>query len=75
MKPLLEEVTLIVYGWRSVQPGTLSWVFPSLATAITAANALRNAARWAIVRGRRDQVQTVDVESERREGAVLIEQS
>ena len=28
MNPLFDQVTLVVYGWKSVQPGTLSWVFP-----------------------------------------------
>jgi hypothetical protein len=45
------EVTLVVYGWENVQPGTLSWVFPSFAAAMTAARALRNATQWAIMGG------------------------
>jgi hypothetical protein len=45
------EVTLVVYGWQNVQPGTLSWVFPSFAAAMKAAGALRNATQWAIVDG------------------------
>ena len=45
------EVTLVVYGWQNVQPGTLSWVFPSFEAAIRAARALRNATQWAIMGG------------------------
>ncbi|HSQ62330.1 MAG TPA: hypothetical protein VLM85_03920 [Polyangiaceae bacterium] len=45
------EVTLVVYGWQNVQPGTLSWVFPSFDAAMKAANALRNATQWAILDG------------------------
>ncbi len=45
------EVTLVVYGWHNVQPGTLSWVFPSFDAAMKAANALRNATQWAIMAG------------------------
>src|SRR5690349_10887510 len=46
------EVTLVVYGWHNVQPGTLSWVFPSFDAAMKAASALRNATQWAIMGGR-----------------------
>jgi hypothetical protein len=47
-----EVVTLVVESWSGgVQPGRLSWVFPSLAAALEAASALRNAATWRIVRG------------------------
>ncbi len=45
------EVTLVVYGWHNVQPGTLSWVFPSFEAAMRAARALRNATQWAIMGG------------------------
>lgn len=45
------EVTLVVYGWHNVSPGTLSWVFPSFDAAMKAANALRNATQWAIMGG------------------------
>lgn len=48
---LAREVTLVVYGWQNVQPGTLSWVFPSFSAAMKAANALRNATQWAILDG------------------------
>lgn len=49
--PVAKEVTLVVYGWSNVQPGTLSWVFPSFEAAIRAARALRNATQWAIMGG------------------------
>ncbi len=48
----IAEVTLVVYGWHNVQPGTLSWVFPSFDAAMKAASALRNATQWAIMGGR-----------------------
>jgi hypothetical protein len=73
IKPLIEEVTLVVYGWTSVEPGTLAWVFPSLGAAVAAAHAMRNAVRWAIVRGPRGETD-VDVEEERERGSVLVEQ-
>src|SRR5580692_1792046 len=43
-----EAVTLVVYGWTAAEPGTLWWAFPSVAAALAAANAMRNAVRWAI---------------------------
>lgn len=49
--PLVESVTLIVYGWKNVQPGTLEWVFPSVAAAMHAARAMSNAVEWAVVAG------------------------
>jgi hypothetical protein len=51
--PIIDSVTLIIYGWKSVQPGTLSWVFPSVAAAAHAAHAMTNAARWAVFAGNR----------------------
>lgn len=74
MNPIVQQVTLVVYGWQSVQPGTIHWVFPSLAAALTAVRAMRNAVRWAIVAGSREE-QTVDVEDERQRGTVLAEQA
>jgi hypothetical protein len=68
----IEEVTLIVYGWENVQPGTLSWVFPSLRSALAAVRAMRNAVRWAVLNGiEADE----DVESARENGRVLVEVS
>jgi hypothetical protein len=54
MNPLFEQVTLVVYGWKNVEPGTLSWVFPSVSAAVGAARAMTNAVRWAIVAGKRE---------------------
>ena len=71
-KELVDQVTLVVYGWHNVQPGTLSWVFPSVTAAVAAARAMTNAVRWAIVRGRRT-TPNLDVEAERASGLVLIE--
>jgi hypothetical protein len=73
MASLVEQVTLVVYGWKNVEPGTLSWVFPSLTTALAAARTMTNASRWSIVAGRRDA--EVDVDEERSHGAVLVEQA
>ncbi|MDB4941724.1 MAG: hypothetical protein JWP97_1258 [Labilithrix sp.] len=64
------SVTLFVYGWENVQPGPLSWVFPSLRAALSAVKAMRNAIGWAIVSG---QESTID--AARAKGAILIEQS
>ncbi len=87
MNPLLEQVTLVVYGWKSVEPGTLSWVFPSVGAAVSAARAMKNAVRWAIVAGRsaRAESDTEDEEASakqvdaldeaRANGAVLVEQA
>ncbi len=71
----IEEVTLIVYGWENVQPGTLSWVFPSLRSALGAVRAMRNAVRWAVLHGivSDDDDAARDVESARESGLVLVE--
>ncbi len=68
----VSQVTLIVYGWSSVEPGTLAWVFPSFAAAMVAVRAMKNAVRWAIVAGRRADIE-VDVEQARAHGLVLAE--
>lgn len=65
-------VTLIVYGWETVEPGILSWVFPSLASALFAAGAMKNATRWAVLMGARAH-QALDVDEERASGRVLAE--
>ncbi len=77
MNPILEQVTLVVYGWKSVEPGTLSWVFPSVGAAVAAARAMKNAVRWAILAGRRSTSDDEDegLEQARAHGAVLIEQA
>jgi len=70
---LVRQVTLVVYEWHNVEPGTLSWVFPSVQAALAAARAMKNAVKWAVIAGRRTQ--KVDVESERASGLVLAEQA
>lgn len=45
------KVTLCVTGWRNVQPGRLSWVFPTVDSAVHAAQAMRNAAEWVVLDG------------------------
>ena len=66
-----EGVTLFVYGWESVEPGPLSWAFPSLRAALDAVKTMRNAVEWCIVAG--SECTTVD--AARAKGAVLIEQN
>ena len=46
-----ELVTLVVTAWHNVEPGVLSWSFPSFAAALAAAGALRNAVEWLILEG------------------------
>src|SRR5207237_418674 len=48
---LPQEVTLFVYGWENVEPGPLSWAFPSLRAALDAVRTLRNAVEWCVVSG------------------------
>lgn len=48
---LADLVTLVVTAWHNVEPGVLSWSFPSFASALAAAGALRNAVEWLIVEG------------------------
>lgn len=69
-KQIADQVTLIVYGWHNVEPGTLSWVFPSYDAAMSAAGAMRNAVRWAIVAGKR----WTTLDEARAHNAVLAEQ-
>jgi len=66
-----EAVTLFVYGWESVEPGPLSWAFPSLRAALDAVKTMRNAVEWCIVAGS----EWVSVDAARAKGAVLIEQN
>jgi hypothetical protein len=66
-------VTLIVYGWKMVEPGTLWWVFPSVSTALAAARAMTNAVKWAIVQGP-PKGAIVDIGRARAAGSVLVEQ-
>lgn len=66
-----EVVTLFVYGWENVEPGPLSWPFPSLRSALDAVRTMRNAVEWCIVAG----VEWTDIETAREQGAILIEQN
>ena len=70
--PALNDVTLVVYEWHNVEPGTLSWVFPSLNAALEAVRAMKNAVRWLVLRGRRSEP-PADVDEERARGFVLCE--
>lgn len=62
------KVTLCIYGWQNVQPGTLSWVFPSLETALHAARAMRNALDWVVLEG---PIPHTEIEWARRRGVSL----
>ncbi len=64
------RVTLYVYGWHNVEPGPLSWAFPSLRAALDAVRTMRNAVQWCIVSGNGWS----SVDHARAEGAVLVEQ-
>jgi hypothetical protein len=68
-------VTLVIYGWHESEPGTLAWVFPSLAAALRAVRAMRNAIAWLIVRGKRAFDGEVDIEALRRAGAIIVERA
>ncbi|MBX3186287.1 MAG: hypothetical protein KF819_04695 [Labilithrix sp.] len=65
------DVTLYVYGWHNVEPGPLSWVFPSLRAALDAVETMKNAVSWCIVSG----TEWPSMDDAREEGAVLIEQN
>ncbi len=66
----VQSVTLFVFGWHVVEPGPLSWAFPSLRAALGAVRTMKNAAQWCIVRG----AEWSSIEAARAQGAVLIEQ-
>jgi hypothetical protein len=66
-----QGVTLFVYGWENVEPGPLSWAFPSLRTALDAVRTMRNAVAWCIASGS----EWSSMDDARAEGAVLIEQN
>jgi len=74
MRSSSKPVTLVVYGWREIEPGTMAWVFPSLKAALRAVRAMRNAIAWLVVRGTRAFDGEVDVAAIRRAGGVLVEQ-
>lgn len=65
------NVTLFVYGWENVEPGPLSWVFPSLRAALEAVRTMRNAVEWSICSG----ADWTDIDTARAKGAVLVEQN
>lgn len=70
-KPAVKRaVTLFVYGWENVEPGMLSWSFPSLRAALDAVQRMRNAIGWCVVEG----TGWVDLDSARAHGAILVEQ-
>lgn len=64
------EVTLFVHGWHNVEPGLLSWTFPSLRAALDAVKRMKNAIGWCVVSG----TGWSDLETARASGAVLVEQ-
>jgi hypothetical protein len=66
-----EGVTLFVYGWDNVEPGPLSWAFPSLRAALDAVRTMRNAVEWCIVSG----IEWASIDAARAKGAVLVEQN
>ncbi len=66
----VEAVTLFVFGWHNVEPGPLSWAFPSLRAALAAVRTMKNAAQWCIVRG----AEHASIEAARANGAGLVEE-
>ena len=64
------EVTLFVHGWHNVEPGLLSWTFPSLRSALDAVQRMKNAIGWCVVSGTGWR----DLDTARASGAVLVEQ-
>lgn len=64
------EVTLFVHEWHNVEPGLLSWTFPSLRAALDAVQRMKNAIGWCVVSG--SGWATLD--AARASGAVLVEQ-
>lgn len=64
------EVTLFVHGWHNVEPGLLSWTFPSLRAALDAVQRMKNAVAWCVVSG----TGWITLEAARANGAVLVEQ-
>lgn len=64
------EVTLFVHGWHNVEPGLLSWTFPSLRAALDAVQRMKNAIGWCVVSG----TGWTDLDAARASGAILVEQ-
>ena len=64
------EVTLFVHRWHQVEPGLLSWTFPSLRAALDAVQRMKNAIGWCVVSGSGWD----DLDCARERGAILVEQ-
>jgi hypothetical protein len=64
------EVTLFVHGWHNVEPGLLSWTFPSLRSALDSVQRMKNAIGWCVVSG----TGWTDLDTARASGAILVEQ-
>ncbi len=64
------EVTLFVHRWHNVEPGLLSWSFPSLRAALDAVQRMKNAIGWCVVSG----TGWADLDAAREDGAILVEQ-
>ena len=69
-KRAARQVTLFVHGWHNVEPGLLSWTFPSLRAALDAVQRMKNAIGWCVVSG----TGWNDLDTARANGAVLVEQ-
>lgn len=69
-KRAAREVTLFVHRWDEVEPGLLSWTFPSLRAALDAVQRMKNAIGWCVVSG----TGWTDLDAARASGAVLVEQ-
>jgi hypothetical protein len=69
----VDAVTLVIYGWRESEPGTLAWVFPSVRAALRAVRAMRNAVGWLVIEGRRVFDGEPDLRVLRTTGAILAE--
>lgn len=63
-------VTLFVTGWHNVEPGELSWAFPSMRAALDAVRKMRNAIEWSIALGNG----YASIDEARASGMIVIEQ-
>ena len=63
-------MTLFVTGWHNVEPGPLSWPFPSMRAALDAVRKMKNAVEWSIALGRDYE----SLDDARARGMVVIEQ-
>ena len=64
------SVTLFVTGWHNVEPGPLSWPFPSMRSALDAVRKMKNAVEWSIALGKN----YTTIEEARASGMIVIEQ-